>query len=80
MEHLLHNVASMKKKECQRHPQRSQAEAAKETAPEHPSMQTLIGSTDEAILQVAEQVYQGEQTLDPSMLSYQQHDNCMMEL
>ena len=59
LEHLLYNVASMKKKECWRHSQRLQAETAKETAPEHSSMQSLIGATDEAILQVAEHVFQG---------------------
>ena len=45
--------------EHQRHSQRSQAEEAEEAAPEHPSMRTLIGTTDDAIIQVAEQVYQG---------------------
>ena len=50
--------------------QRSQAEETKEVAPEHPSVRTLIGTTDDAIIQVAEQVYQGEWTLAPSMLSH----------
>ena len=44
LECLLHNVTYMKKKEHQRHFWRLQAEAAKETAPEHPSMQTFIVS------------------------------------
>ena len=57
LECLFHNVASMKKKECQRCSQRQQAEEAKEAAPEHPSMRTLIGATDDTIHQVAEQVY-----------------------
>ena len=35
-------------------------------APEHPSMRTLIGATDETILQVAEQVYWEEWTLAPN--------------
>ena len=80
LEHLLHNVASMKKKEHQRCSQRLQVEAAEEMAPEHPSMWTLIVATDEAILQVAEQVYWGEWTLALSVLSCKQQDDCMREL
>ena len=49
-------------------------------APEHSSMWTLIGATDEVILQVAEQVYWGEWTLAPSVLSHWQQDDCMREL
>ena len=70
----------MKKKEHQRCSQRSQAEEAKEVASEHPSLKTLIGATDAAIIQVARQVYQGEWTLASSMFSHQQHDDCMREL
>ena len=55
-------------------------EEAEETAPEHPSVRTLISATDEAILQVAKQVYWGEWSLAPSMLSHQQHDVCMRGL
>ena len=36
LECLLHNAASMKRKECQSHPQALQAEMAKVMAPEHP--------------------------------------------
>ena len=57
LEHLLHNAASMQKKEHQRHTQRSQAEETEEVIPEHPSMRTLIGATDDAIIHVAKQVY-----------------------
>ena len=49
-------------------------------SPKHPSVRTLIGAADEAILQVAEQVYQGEWIFSPHMLSHQQHDDCMREL
>ena len=80
LECLLHNVTSMQKKEHWRCSQRSQAGETKETASEHPSMRTLIEVTDDAIIQVAEQVYQREWTLAPSMLSHHQHDNCMREL
>ena len=65
LECLLHNVASMRRKEYWRCSQRLSVEAAKEMALEHPSMRTLIGATDDTILQVAEQVYQGEWTLAP---------------
>ena len=80
LECLLLNVASMQKKECWRHSQRSQAEETEETNPEHPSMRTLIGATDDAIIQMAEQVYQEKWALAPSMLSHHQHDDCMREL
>ena len=59
LEHLLHNVTSMREKEHQRCSQRQQAEEAKEAAPENPSVRTLIGAIDDAIFQVAEHVYQG---------------------
>ena len=37
LEHLFHYAAFMKKKEHQKHSQRSQGEETKEEAPEHPS-------------------------------------------
>ena len=43
-------------------------------------MRALPGAMDDAIFQVAEQVYQGEWTLAPSMLSHHQYDECMREL
>ena len=45
--------------------QRSQAEETEEAFPENPSMRALLGATDDAIIQVDEQVYQGEWTLAP---------------
>ena len=57
---LLHSVASMKKKECQRCSQRSWGEETMEEAPEHPSMRTLLGAMDDAIIQVAKDIYWGE--------------------
>ena len=39
-----------------------------ELAPEHPSMWTLLGSPDEEILKVAEQVYRGQLAVVPSVL------------
>ena len=41
---------------------------AKETAPAHPSDRTLLGSSDQEILDVTEQVYQVEYMLVPSEL------------
>ena len=76
LEYLLHNANSMRKKEHQKYSRRPQAEETEEVAPEHPSVRALLG----AIIQVAEQVYQGEWTLALSMLSYQQHNECMREL
>ena len=52
------------------HSERQQAEEDEEAAPEHLSMRILIGAPDDAILQVAEQVYQGKWTLTPSVLSH----------
>ena len=62
LECLLHNAASMRKKEHQRCSQRSHAEEAEEVAPEHPFMRTLISATDDAIIQVAEQLHEGTAT------------------
>ena len=39
-----------------------------DTAPKHPSVQTLLGYPDAAILKIAEQVYRGEWTLAPTIL------------
>ena len=57
----------MQRKEHQRHSQRLEAETAK-LAPEHPSMQSLLGSPDAEILKVVEQVYRGEHAVATSVL------------
>ena len=80
LEHLLHNAASMKKKEHWRHSWRSQAEETKEVAPECPLIKTLKGATDDTIIQLVKQVYWGEWTLVPSVLFCNQHNDCMIEL
>ena len=49
-------------------------------APEHPSVMALIGATDDVIIQVSKQGYQGEWNLAPSVLSCQQHNDCMRDL
>ena len=76
LQHLLHNVGTMQRKEHQRcscGPQFDMADAA----PEHPSMWTLLGSPDAAILKIAENVYRGEWTLAPSILPHRQQDYCI---
>ena len=60
-------------------PEDPQAEETEEAAPEHHSMRSLLGTTDDAIIKVVKQVYQGEWTLAPSVLSHHQHDECMRE-
>ena len=80
LECLLHNTTAMQKKEHLMCSLRSQAEETEEMAPEHPSMSTPIGATDDAIIPVAEEVYRGEWTLGPSVLSQHHHDDCMREL
>ena len=57
LEHLFHNIAIMRWKEHERLSQRcsqaKQSEMAEVTAPEHPSVRTLLGSYDTTILKVA---------------------------
>ena len=55
LEHMCHSVATMWRKEHQRCSQGSESEMA-ESAPEHPSVQALLGSPDAEILKMAEQV------------------------
>ena len=61
-------------------PQRSQAEETEKVAPENLSVRTLLGATDDAIIQVAKQVYWGKSTSAPSMLSHHQHDGCIRRI
>ena len=79
LEWLLHNVTAMHKTKHWRHSQGSKPETA-ESAPKHPSVQTLLGSPDKEILEVAEQVYRGELALAPTVLPCQWQDWCMKEL
>ena len=76
---LLHNAAYMRRKRHQRHSQAPQAEMAKVTAPDHPSIWTLIGSTDVEILKIAEQVYWGC-VVSPSVLPCRWQKECIKEL
>ena len=70
LDHLLHNTAFMRRKEHQRCSWAPQAEMAEATAPEHPSVWTLLGSIDTEILKIAEQVCRGECVVAPSMLPH----------
>ena len=79
LECMLHNVGSMWRKEHRRCSQGSQSEMAK-SAPEHPSVGTLLGSPDSEIPKVAEQVYSGECVVAPSVHPCRQQDECMREL
>ena len=49
-------------------------------APEHPSVRTLLGSTDQEILDVAEHVYQGQYKVALSMLPRRLQDQFMAKL
>ena len=69
LDHLLHNVAAMTWSEHERLSQRcsqaQQPETAKVMAPEHPSIRTLLGSTEANLLKIAKQVYGGSMCLSP---------------
>ena len=51
-----------------------------EAALEHPRMQTLVGSRDTDLLQVAEWIYKGEYVMAPSVFTCAQHNDLMKEL
>ena len=52
----------------QRCSQVQQPETVEVIDPEHPSVRTILGSTDAKILKIAKQVYQGEYVLATSVL------------
>ena len=80
LEHLLHNTASMRRKEHQRCCKAPWAETAKVMAPEHPSIWTLLGSTDVEILKIAEQIYWEECVVALSVLHHLWQEECIKEL
>ena len=73
LEHLLHNVVAMWRKEWEWHLRMGhhsqQTAMAEEMASEHPSIRTLLGSPNQEILGVAEQVYMGYYELAPSVFT-----------
>ena len=73
LEQMFHNAADMQHKEHQRYSQGFPLEPP-ETALEHPSIWTLIGSSNSDLLWVAEQIYKGEFVVVPSMFTHAQQD------
>ena len=63
LEHLFHAAAFLWQKERQwqtnLHTHFHHLEKAKKTAPNHPSVRSLLGSSEEMILKIIEGVYQG---------------------
>ena len=68
-EHLLYNTAY-----------KLQVKTAKMMVPEHPSFWTLLGSTNAEVLEVTEQVYQGEYVMAPSVLPCCWQEECIKKL
>ena len=66
------------KKDTRRHPHMQQTDMAKEMAPEHPTVRTHLGSTNQEIFGVTEWVQ--EYVLAPSELPCQQQEEYMTEL
>ena len=79
LECMLHNVATIQRKEWQRHSQGSEPEMP-ESVSEHPSVWILLGSPGAEILKVVEQVYRRELAVAPSVLPCRQQDGCMRKL
>ena len=79
LEQMFCNTAAMQHKEHQRHSQGFLLEPTK-TAPEHPSVQTLIESWDTNLLQVMEQIYKDKYMVAPSMFTHAQQEDFMKEL
>ena len=79
LEQMFHNAAAMQHKEHQRCSWRVPPEPT-ETALEHPSVWTLIGSRDSDLLWVTEQIYKGEYMVAPSMFTHPQQEDFMKEL
>ena len=79
LEWMFHNTAAMQCKEHQRCTWGLPLEPT-ETASEHPSVWTLIGSWNTNLLQVMEQIYKGEYVLAPSMFTHAQQEDFMKEL
>ena len=72
LERFFHNTTAMQRKEWQqtlwRHSHPQQTDMAEEIVPDHPSVRTLLGSTDHEILDVAEHVHWGQYEVAPSTL------------
>ena len=83
LEGLFHNVTAMRKREMSQHLQRCphshQSTTAEEMAPIHLSMRGLLGSTNDEILEVAEEVYCGWYGVVLSILPCWHQDQFMAE-
>ena len=79
LECMLHNVATMQRKEHQRHSWGSEP-YMEESAPEHPSVWILLGSPDAEILKLVEQAYSGEFAVVPVYSPANNRIGCMREL
>ena len=65
---------------CVKMPHSHQTAMTEETAPEQPSVRSLLGSTDEEILEIAVQMYQGQYEAVPSILPCQYKEPFLAEL
>ena len=79
LERVFQNAVTMWCKELQRCPCRILLEPS-ETALEHPSVWTLVGSKDANLLKVTEQIYKDGYVVAPSIFSHSQCDELMKEL
>ena len=84
LECQIHNAVTMRKSELQQCLQRClyshQSVTSKETAPVHQSVRSLLGSANEEILKLAEDVYCGWYQVVPSVLTHQCQDQLMGDL
>ena len=84
LECSFHNATAMWRREQQQHTQRcphqQQTAMANGMALEHPSVRTLLGSTDPEILNFVEQVYRGQCKVAPSILPCRYQDQFMAKL
>ena len=79
LERMFLNKAAMWHKQIQRYPCRIPLEPS-ETPMKQPNMQTLAGSMDANLLQVAEWIYKAEYMVAPSVFTCTQCDDLMKEL
>ena len=79
LEWMFQNATTMQCKEHQRCSCGLSLEPP-ETATEHPSVQTLVGSRDSDLLWVREQIYKGDYVVAPRVFTHAQDNNLMKEL
>ena len=76
---MFHNVVTMQHTEHLRF-SRGPLSETEEIAPEHPSVQALVGSQDSDILKVVEQIYRIEDQVAPSVFTHVDQEDFMREL